>query len=133
MCRKARGSLQRPLLSRFERERIRFEFEVSHNHLSVEKSNPGSFYNFRYMAPISFAGHLSRLAWRTPLPMGSHVEFPLTPISPLVRLTHFVTRAISRFNRFWPLAGVGFAVIINVVWLGFLGVEFLKLIEAAFF
>jgi len=68
-----------------------------------------------------------------PVAHGSYVEFPLTPISPLVRLTHFVTRAISRFNRFWPLAGVGFAVIVNLGWLGFLGVEFLKLIEAAFF
>ena len=42
------------------------------------------------------------------------------------------TLATSRFHRIWPVAGLGFAVLVKVAWMGFLGFEFFKLIEAAF-
>lgn len=103
--------------------------EVSHNHLSVERSNPGSFYNFRYMALISFAGHCRSLHDEPPA-MSSDVKPALTLVSPLVPLG---TRAISRFHRTWPVVAMAIAVIVNLGWLGFLGAEFFKLIEAAFF
>jgi hypothetical protein len=44
-----------------------------------------------------------------------------------------VRRQFPAFIAFWPVAGIGIAVIVNLGWLGFLGVEFIKLIEAAFF
>jgi hypothetical protein len=40
--------------------------------------------------------------------------------------------AIFDFHRILPAAILGFAVIVNVAWMGFLGFEFFKLIEAAF-
>ena len=55
--------------------------------------------------------------------MSSDVELPLTPISPLVRPTQFVTLTISRFYRIWPVPGLGLALIVNVAWLGFLGFD----------
>ena len=39
---------------------------------------------------------------------------------------------ISRIRRIWPVAGLGFALIVNVAWIGFLGFGLFKLIEAAF-
>ena len=65
-----------------------------------------------------------------PRAMSSDVKLALTLVSLLVPLG---TRAISRFHRIWPVVGMGIAVIVNLGWLGFLGVEFFKLIEAAFF
>ena len=66
--------------------------------------------------------------------VSSDAELVLTPVSsPLVPPGHLVTSAISRFHRIWPVAGLGFAVIVNVAWMGFLGLEFFKLIEFAFF
>ena len=64
--------------------------------------------------------------------VSSDAELVLTPVSPLVPPRHLVTWAISRFDRIWPVAGLGFAVIVNVAWMGFLGFEFFKLIEFAF-
>ena len=63
--------------------------------------------------------------------VSSQAELLLTPASPLVPPRHSVTSAISRFHRIWPVAGLGFAVIVNVAWMGFLGFEFFKLIEHA--
>jgi hypothetical protein len=64
--------------------------------------------------------------------VSSDVEFASMPVSPLVSPRHLVTWAIPRFHRFWPVAGLGFAVIVNMAWIGFLGFEFFKLIEIAF-
>jgi hypothetical protein len=62
--------------------------------------------------------------------MSSDVKLALTLVLPLVPLG---ARAISRFHHIWPVAGIGIAVIVNLGCLGFLGVEFFKLIKAAFF
>jgi hypothetical protein len=43
------------------------------------------------------------------------------------------TCALGYSHRIWPVAGLGFAAIVNVAWLGLLGFEFFKLIEFAFF
>ena len=65
--------------------------------------------------------------------VSSNAELVLTPASsPSVPSGHLVAWAISRFHRIWPVAGVGFAVIVNMAWIGFLGFEFFKLIELAF-
>ena len=42
------------------------------------------------------------------------------------------TLATSRAHRIWPVAGLGFVVIVDVAWMGFLGFGFFKLIEAEF-
>ena len=66
--------------------------------------------------------------------VSNNAELVLTPVSsPLVPTGHLVASAISRFHRIWPVAGLGFAAIVNVAWMGFLGFEFFKLIEFAFF
>jgi hypothetical protein len=45
----------------------------------------------------------------------------------------FITQSISLFGRVWPVAGLAAAVIVNSVWIGFLGYGFSKLVETAFF
>ena len=61
--------------------------------------------------------------------VSSDAELVLTPVSaPLVPSGRLVAWA-----SIWPVAGLGFAVIANVAWVGFLGFEFFKLIEFAFF
>ena len=60
------------------------------------------------------------------------VEFSSTPVSPLVPPRHLVTCAIPSFHRIWPVAALGFAVIVNMSWIGFLGFEFFKLMKLAF-
>jgi hypothetical protein len=52
--------------------------------------------------------------------------------SPLVP-DRLVAQKLSRFDRIWPPALLGSALIINLVWIGFLGVEICKLIELALF
>jgi hypothetical protein len=56
-----------------------------------------------------------------------------TPIPPLTSDRPFMTQPISLFYRFWPVAGLATAVIINLAWMGFLGYGFFKLVEPAFF
>jgi hypothetical protein len=36
------------------------------------------------------------------------------------------------FGRFWPVAHLAAAVIVNLAWIGFLGYGFFKLVEPAF-
>ena len=60
------------------------------------------------------------------------VELGLTLVSPLAPPRRSPTRAASRFHRVWPLAGLGFAVIVNMAWISFLGFEFVKLMKLAF-
>jgi hypothetical protein len=60
------------------------------------------------------------------------IEFALTPGSPVAPRRRSFALATSSFHRIWPVAGIGFAVLVNVAWMGFLGLEFFKLIEAAF-
>jgi hypothetical protein len=43
-------------------------------------------------------------------------------------IAFFSLRPISLFHRILPWAGLAFAVILNVAWIGFLGFELLKLI-----
>ena len=45
----------------------------------------------------------------------------------------FVTQSISPFGRVWPVAGLAASVIVNLVWIGFLGYGFSKLVETALF
>ena len=65
--------------------------------------------------------------------MSSDVDRASKPVSPsLVPPRHLVTWAISCFHRIWVVAGLGFAVIVNMAWIGFLGFEFVKLMKLAF-
>ena len=43
-------------------------------------------------------------------------------------IAFFSCHPISLFHRILPLAGLGFAVIVNVAWIGFLGFGLFKLI-----
>jgi hypothetical protein len=52
---------------------------------------------------------------------------------PLLTDPPFITQSISLFGRVWPVAGLAAAVIVNSVWIGFLGYGFSKLVETAFF
>ena len=64
--------------------------------------------------------------------VSSDIEFASTLVSPAAPPRRSFTRTISRFRRIWPVAGLGFALIVNVAWMGFLGFGLFKLIEAAF-
>jgi hypothetical protein len=57
----------------------------------------------------------------------------VTPILPLTSDLPFIPQSISLFGRVWPVAGLAAAVIVNSVWIGFLGYGFSKLVETAFF
>ena len=60
------------------------------------------------------------------------IEFASTLVSPVAPPRRSFTQTNSRFRRIWPVAGLGFALIVNVAWMGFLGFGLFKLIEAAF-
>ena len=60
------------------------------------------------------------------------VEFSSAPVSRLVPPRHLVTWALPLLHRIWPVAGLGFVVIVNMAWIGFLGFEFVKLMKLAF-
>jgi hypothetical protein len=60
------------------------------------------------------------------------VQVVVTPIPPLTSDLPFITQSISLFGRLWPVAGLAAAVIVNLVWVGFLGYGFSKLVETAF-
>jgi len=45
----------------------------------------------------------------------------------------FIAPPISLFDRFWPVAGLAAAVIVNLAWMGLLGYGFFKLVRPAFF
>jgi hypothetical protein len=53
---------------------------------------------------------------------------PLTSNLPVI-----ITRKISFFHRVWPAGGLVIAATVNVIWMGFLGYWFFKLVEPAFF
>jgi hypothetical protein len=55
------------------------------------------------------------------------------PVPALASKLRFIAQPVSLVHRFWPLAGLATAVIVNLVWIGFLGYGFSKLAEAAFF
>ncbi len=65
--------------------------------------------------------------------MIAKAEVVATPIPALVSDLSFIPEPISPFRRIWPVAGLGIAVIVNVVWMGFLGYGFFKLVEPAIF
>ena len=46
---------------------------------------------------------------------------------------HLRARALARFHRVWPLAGLALATVVNAAWIGLLGYEFFKLLKSAFF
>ena len=58
-------------------------------------------------------------------------------VAPALSLTSnlpvIFTRKISFFHRLWPAGSLVVAVIVNVIWLGFLGYWFFKLFAPAFF
>jgi hypothetical protein len=56
-----------------------------------------------------------------------------TPTSPLASDLHFIPEPTSLFRRIWPVAGLMAAIVVNVVWMGFLGYGFFKLVGTAFF
>jgi hypothetical protein len=45
----------------------------------------------------------------------------------------FIPQSIALFRRIWPVAGLAVAVIVNMVWMGFLGYGLFKLVEPVFF
>jgi hypothetical protein len=55
------------------------------------------------------------------------------PIPALTSELHFIVQPVSLVHRFWPVAGLATAVIVNLVWIGFLGYGLSKLAETAFF
>jgi hypothetical protein len=63
----------------------------------------------------------------------AEAEVVVTPIPPLTSDLSFIPEAISLFHRIWPVAGLAAAMIVNVVWMGFLGFGFFKLVQPAFF
>jgi hypothetical protein len=64
--------------------------------------------------------------------LSDEIEFGLALVSPVAPARRSSRRAVSRFRRIWPVAGLAIALIVNVAWIGLLGFEFFKLIEAAF-
>jgi hypothetical protein len=53
---------------------------------------------------------------------------------PVLALTsELQVQPVSLVHRFWPVAGLATAVIVNLVWIGFLGYGFSKLVSTAFF
>jgi hypothetical protein len=66
--------------------------------------------------------------------MSADAEFTIVPVLPLVPAPPSVAGAVSRsHHRIWPVVGLAFAVIVNMAWIVFLGFEFYKLVEPAFF
>jgi hypothetical protein len=56
------------------------------------------------------------------------VAVPVPALSEL----HFIAQPVSLGHRFWPVAGLATAVIVNLVWIGLLGYGLSKLVETAF-
>jgi hypothetical protein len=56
-----------------------------------------------------------------------------TPIPPLTSERPLIPEPISLLRRIWPVAGLAAAMMVNLAWMGFLGYEFLKLVEPVFF
>ena len=54
------------------------------------------------------------------------VKLSSAPVSPLV------PRRQPPRHYIWPVASLGFIVIVNMAWIGFLGFEFVKLMKLAF-
>ena len=55
-----------------------------------------------------------------------------TPIPLLTSDLPFITQSISLFRSRLAVAGLTAAVIVNLVWIGFLGYGFFKLVERSF-
>lgn len=64
--------------------------------------------------------------------MSSEAKLALASGPPSVLALHLGTRAVSYFHRIWPVAGLAAAGVIILAWIGFLGFEFLKLVEPLF-
>jgi hypothetical protein len=47
---------------------------------------------------------------------------------PAQRVVRIPPHPFSLIYRIWPVAGLGVALIFNVVWIGFFGLEFSKLL-----
>jgi hypothetical protein len=56
-----------------------------------------------------------------------------TPIAPLTSDLPFITQSILLFRSRLAAAGLAAAVTVNLFWIAFLGYEFFKLVETAFF
>jgi hypothetical protein len=65
--------------------------------------------------------------------MSGDAQLAITPVLPLVPAPPSVACAVSRFHRILPVVGLAFAVVVNMAWIIFLGFEFYKLVEPAFF
>jgi hypothetical protein len=63
----------------------------------------------------------------------ARAQVVITPIPALTSDPPFITQSISLFGRVWPVAGLAASVIVNLVWIGFLGYGFSELVETAFF
>ena len=65
--------------------------------------------------------------------MIARAQVVITPIPAITSELPFITQSISLFGGIWPVAALAASVIVNLVWIGFLGYEFSKLVETAFF
>ena len=64
--------------------------------------------------------------------MNDDAEVVLAPVLPLLPAQPLIKPVISRFQRGWPVAALGFAVLVTVAWMGFLGFGLFKLFEPVF-
>jgi len=55
------------------------------------------------------------------------------PVPALTSELPFIAQPVSLFHRFWPVAGLATAMIVNLAWMGLLGYGFFKLVKPAFF
>ena len=65
--------------------------------------------------------------------MIAKAQIVAVPVPALTSELHFIVQPVSLVHRFWPVAGLATAVIVNLVWIGFLGYGLSKLAETAFF
>ena len=65
--------------------------------------------------------------------MIAKAQLVAVPVPALTSELHFIAQPVSLVHRFWPVAGLATAVIVNLVWIGFLGYGLSKLAETAFF
>jgi len=61
--------------------------------------------------------------------MSGDAELVLTPVLPLLPAR---PKVISRFQRGWPVAALGFAALVTVAWIGVLGFGLFKVTESVF-
>ena len=64
--------------------------------------------------------------------MSDDAEVVMAPVLRLLPAQPLITPVISSFQRGWPVAALGFAVLVTVAWMGFLVFGLFKLFEPVF-